>query len=209
MTSLSHELFRVRVNHERCFLLRLPTELRIQVYRLLIGARHVHITPYDTFISSQAAQGAHQPSGARGSHTINIFPSKGDVPEQEHLTPIWRVCREIYFEASIFLYTDNVFSFQTTQAATAFFNNLRPAQRESLRIIGLPGLKEFHAIRMPCLKRLTGLRRVELLRTPRERDHAVKKLAAAFPGKTVDVVYLSEQTITEVREMRRRARFWR
>jgi hypothetical protein len=145
---------------------------------------------------------------AHGLRAAYSFPRARSVLKLQHFPPIWRVCRQLYYEASIFLYTDNVFSFQATPVATAFFDALRPIQREALRVIGLPGLKELHAIRLPCLKRLTGLKRVEFQRTPRERDHAVRKLAAAFPGKTVDVVYLSEQTITEVREMRRLAQNW-
>jgi hypothetical protein len=178
------------------------------VYRILIGARHVHIIPRHGLISSKSIQRKKSCRGFSDLSAAHSFPRARNLLELHQFTPLWRVCRQLYLEASIFLYTDNIFSFQAAPVATAFFNALQPAQREALRIIGLPGLKELYAIRQPCLKKLTGLKRVELQRTPRERDHAVRKLAAAFPGKSVDVIYLSEQTITDIRESRRRARYW-
>lgn len=198
----------IRVNYEKCYFLRLPTELRIQVYRILIGAKHLHITPTDGSEGMRVTQGKRLSGRTHYLVAARSFPCAGGILERHRFSPIWRVCRQIYLEASIFLYTDNVFSFQSTWVATSFFNTLQPAQREALRIVGFPGLKEFYSLRLPCLKRLTGLKRVELQRTARELDHAVKKLAAALPGNTIEVVYLSELTITEVRESRRRARYW-
>jgi hypothetical protein len=176
------------------------------VYRILIGARHLHIIPLNPCTASRASERKVLTSKVLQLRAAHSFIPPGSRLELHQFTPIWHVCRQMYHEASIFLYTDNVFSFKTTPVATAFFDALQPAQREALRIIGLPGLKELHALRLSCLKRLTGLNRVELQRTPREKDYAVRKLAAAFPGRSVHIAYLSEQTITEIRDMRRRAR---
>lgn len=139
--------------------------------------------------------------------TTVSYHSQKDDGSRNYFTPIWRVCRQLYLEASVFLYSDNVFDFPGPNTATTFFTAITLTQLASLGCLRFPGLKEFAKIRISHLKKLTGLKRIELERRPREPEYIYRRLASALPGKCIRVIFLSELTISDIRNARKKARY--
>jgi hypothetical protein len=102
-------------------LLRLPAEIRNQIWQYTLGTMQVHPMVESTPRYND-----------RGSETISDF----DVDRQLALV---RTCRQLYSEAGLIFYRDSTYSFNTCSAMARFRLSLRNAQLEAVQTIALSG----------------------------------------------------------------------
>jgi hypothetical protein len=102
-------------------LLRLPAEIRNQIWQYTLGTMQVHPTVKGTPRCTD-----------RGSDTISDF----DVDRQLALV---RTCRQLYSEAGLIFYRDSTFFFNAYSAMARFRLSLRVAQLEAVQTIALSG----------------------------------------------------------------------
>ncbi|KAF2121366.1 hypothetical protein BDV96DRAFT_682612 [Lophiotrema nucula] len=131
-------------------LLRLPRELRDQIYDLVFVGEHVHVT-YD--------QNKRRLSSVSLPHSLNPFRvgsydelEKSDFPRSTTLSP---VCRQLHLETELLPYQSNVWSFATYTALNQFL-----ADRQRLPLTHLKSLQTLFLKWRPADCWYKGLRSV-------------------------------------------------
>lgn len=140
-------------------LLRLPREVREQIYELVIGGHHlqIHHLPIQTRSGRPRTQGRRPgdllysctPWDLVWDYTAQVYrPTYPfDWPDSfnhgPRVTLLARVCRQLHQETSLLLYKLNLFSFGHPWMKRMWFESLKPIQMETLRRIFVqsPGFK--------------------------------------------------------------------
>ena len=136
--------------------LELPSELRAEIYRLVLGGRTIHIDypgckdaqhfiDGQSFICSAAisdaesfAQHGWEPKAPPMKLYFAIRHNKctGSVAAA---LPLWimGLCKQVYNEASLVPFQENCFTFSAPQSIEAFLRHLNPLQQKALSHVGV------------------------------------------------------------------------
>lgn len=143
-----------------CAFLALPTEVRIQIYDLLLVSRSRHkdssLAINNTFQRMILLErvGDPWPGSAKTARTLELA--------------ILRTCKQIYREAIEILYSQNVFKISSPEQAVGLISRFGPANTASIRSLRLwvrqsaelaPWLRLFSVL----AKEATGLREIDIL----------------------------------------------
>ena len=123
--------------------LRLPPEIRIRIYRLVLGGQQIWISlyPYETDHRSHC--------GERFYH-FNTINGRGRGLDIRLL----RVCRQVFTETALLPYALNHFSFETISVRREFEKLVRPGKKQAQKkAIGAYDVCEFPTFekRLSCL----------------------------------------------------------
>ncbi|KAK6213226.1 hypothetical protein QIS74_09228 [Colletotrichum tabaci] len=125
------------LNRARSPLLRLPPEIREQIYRLLLAARRIHVR-HDPRTSTFHCV-ALRPAANPWDHGPRHMLSRG-------LTLLVRVCRQLYHETELLPYRECAWSWQTPGLMERYLLTERRmglAQRRAVREVCVRGVRGF------------------------------------------------------------------
>ncbi len=181
-----------RQNKNSSPFLRLPCDIKIKIYTLVLGNRHLRID-YQPHVHRWRQKNyerfkEHIPGGLYDSVAEPLISqSIGSCKERDHhynrphrrsgnrvvqAFSINRTCRQIYDDTKLLYYELNTFSFDNDWAMKKWMKTLAPVQKRAIRYLVLPQKLDLAKY---ISKDLSGLRTVyiELARFARTDDNAV------------------------------------
>ncbi|KAK4554760.1 hypothetical protein LTR86_008262 [Recurvomyces mirabilis] len=123
------------------FLSRLPLDVRIIIYEMVLGNMHFHVesgTPQSRIFHIVCTQPETIGEPSHSCHHLNIHrPSsapRDEYREASGLLPLLVTCRKVYSECIHILYSTNSFQFTSNHAAFRFLKTMIPSHRvQSIR----------------------------------------------------------------------------
>lgn len=116
-------------NVDCAFLSRLPIELRLEIYTLVLGGKLLHIVQLPRKLAHRSCPSANEYGYRTCCQTTLRTNVQNSAPKaRESLssagTAILQSCRQIYMEAIDLLYNSNVFDFDHLQTFVYFFKSI-------------------------------------------------------------------------------------
>ena len=101
--------------------LRLPPEIRVRIYKLLLGGQHIWI---DSYPSSTDIHGSHHGKSFYHLNTIDHSGRGFDIR-------LLRVCRQVFTETALLPYALNKFTFSNNSVRKEFERLVRPGKKQA------------------------------------------------------------------------------
>ena len=144
-----------RLNQLSSPFLRLPWEIKHQIYKLAIGGQHIHIM-HKPEVRQEGGQ-LFKAYKAGGLHCQVVDDGTSTARSRRGFPLAARTCRQFYTDTALTHYAHCKFSFSTTWVMKQWFKSLAPVQRRALTRLVLPVQRDLAKY---LLKDLTGLRQV-------------------------------------------------
>lgn len=137
-------------NYSASPFLRIPLELRIRVYRLVFGGHRIGITHTGSKLEQRGPNPWKSCNTARAEQPRQWFHTGGRfeifIPQVLHLG-LSHICRQIYTETSLLLYSLNTFTFKDDSVKKMFEQKALPgkkrAQKKAVGKYDVGGWREF------------------------------------------------------------------
>lgn len=125
---------------EQCgFLWRLPLDIRLMIYEMVLGGNYFHVTTNESKSRILSHACKRNTASAEGDHQACFSVSsterrpssapREDCPFATGFLPLLATCRRIYSEAIDILYSANTFEFWENRVALRFLKQTLPTQR--------------------------------------------------------------------------------
>ena len=114
-----------------------------------------------------------------------------------HFCPTWRVCRQLYHETALMLYSETIFSFQNNWVAKKFLATLQVPQRKAIHTVYFKYQWVLNEYPLSTLRRICGLKRIQVKCEERAKDseNIIARLKKAFPKRYIQVIYIKKALV--------------